>query len=72
MTQAERPTLTIWPNNDATRTAWSASIQNPDGRSVMTASVRSYAEATARADAHGYRLDISAEVLEQMVAAGVG
>ena len=62
--------LTVWPNL-SDRAAWVTSLQHRDGRSVMSTSVRSLAEARARAERHGYRLEIPDDALAQMVAAGV-
>jgi hypothetical protein len=66
----ESTVLTVWPNQSE-KAAWATSLQTPDGRSVMTASVRSLAEAQARADQYGYELEVPGDVLAQMTAAGV-
>ncbi len=62
--------LTIWPNQ-CQGAAWGTSLYTPDGRSVMSARVRSLAEARARADQFGYRLEMPDDAPAQMTAAGV-
>ena len=62
--------MTVWPNQSE-RPAWVTSLQTPDGRSVMSASVRSLSEARTRADQFGYRLEVPDDALSQMIAAGV-